>query len=146
MSTRRFVAAAAVLTLLFTSGTVSGQGQFIDIYPKTEEDIRVILDTLEQRVTDNTTSSAPPIVMMLHGPQANLFLKQNFSANRSLIDSTAKLTGYGVLDVKICETWMRSNGHERSALFPFIDTVPYGAGELARLREEEGYSPFSVNL
>lgn len=135
------------LVLLLSSQVAFASGEFIDIYPKTEQDIELILETLEGNIqAPSADSSTPPILMMLHGPQAELFLRSTYSSNKMLVDQTAKLAAYGVLEVQICELWLRRNNHSKTELFPFISTVPYGASELTRLEEEEGYTEYSIDL
>ena len=143
---RKGLTALFVCATLLAASPAFGENQFIDIYPKSAGDIKLVIDTLEDRIANHTASEAPPILLMLHGPQAKRFLRSHYTENKSLVDATAKLAGFGVLEVKICETWMRMNKHGREELFPFVDTVPYGAGELARLEEEEGFTEFSVSL
>ena len=84
--------------------------------------------------------------MMLHGPQADRFLRSSYARNKMLVDQTAKLAAYGVLEVQICETWLRRNKHNRDELFPFVSPVPFGQDVLTRLAEEEGYTEFSLDL
>ena len=121
------------------------QGQYIDLFPKTGTDLQLILDTLSHGVSE-FPEDASPIVMMLHGPEAHRFLKNSFSDNRDVIDQTAQLVAYGILDVKICATWMRMNGYTDADLLPFVMTVPFGEAELERLTSEEGYAEYSVDL
>lgn len=137
--------------LVFLCGTVllgansHAEGEFIDIAPKSEAEIQLVLDTLDKTINDNV-EDLPPIVMMLHGDEAHHFLRRNYDDNKSLIDQTAKLAAYNVVKVQICETWLRSNNYDESELFPFVSTVPYGAAELERLASEEGFTEYSVNL
>lgn len=109
-----------------------------------EEEINLVLMAVEDKLTETAAEPVPPVVMVLHGPEAERFLRSNYTKNQSLVDLGAKLSGYGLIEVKICETWMRSNDH--SELFPFVSTVPFGAGELSRLREEEDYAEFTLDL
>ncbi len=134
----------AMVSLSLTAQT-QAMGQFIDIFPQSEEDIRLILSTLDETINSAETE-APPIVMMLHGPQADRFLRSSYASNKMLVDQTAKLAAYGVLEVQICETWLRRNNHSRDELFPFVAPVPFGQDVLTRLAEEEGYTEFSVDL
>ena len=84
--------------------------------------------------------------MMLHGDEAHRFLRTHYTQNKAIADLTAKLAGYGLLDVKICETWMRINGYSKQDLYPFVSTVPYGKAELDRLVEKEDYAEYDVDL
>lgn len=142
----RTIRSIAGLLVLLISISAYAEGEFIDIYPKSQEEIQLILDTVNQQLQSPATEQAPPIIMMLHGKEAARFLKSAYADNMSLIDQTAKLSAFGLLDVKICETWLKKNRHEHTELFPFIGTVPYGAGELERLSEEEGYTEFAIDL
>jgi intracellular sulfur oxidation DsrE/DsrF family protein len=143
------------LRLLFTTGLFiialsaspnsAADGQFVDIEPKNEGEIQLVLDTLESSIGAQLTD-VPPIVMMLHGDEAHRFLRSNYADNKSLVDQTAKLAAYDVIEVQICATWLLMNNYSTTDLFPFVSTVPYGAGELERLAIEEGYEEFSVDL
>lgn len=133
--------------LLFAlAGLASADGEYVDLYPKTIKDLRTILDTLESAIAEPKPDEHRPIVVMLHGAQAHRFVRDNYPHNKAIVDQAAKLAAYDVIDVKICETWMRQNDYDVDDLFPFVNTVPYGAGELKRLVEEEDYREFSVQL
>ncbi len=142
---QRSLAAALASIAITLSAHAQAMGQFIDIFPKTEDDIRLILSTLDEAI-NSTEASGPPIVMMLHGPQADRFLRSSYAHNKMLVDQTAKLAAYGVLEVQICETWLRRNKHSHEELFPFVAPVPFGRDVLTRLAEEEGYEELSVDL
>jgi len=153
MKLKRFRFVSIVLFVLCITNISSAwaQGQFIDLFPKTADDIELILATLEKDINqtpDASSSSqlAVPILMMLHGKQAHRFLRDNYTQNMIMVDKAALLSAYGLIEVKICKTWLHENQYSEIDLFPFIGTVSYGAGELARLIEEEGYTEFSVSL
>jgi len=120
-------------------------GRYIDIAAKNVEEIQLVLDTLDASI-DNNLTDLPPIVLMLHGNEANRFLRSNYGANKNLVDQAAKLAAYNVVQVQICATWLEQNDHRSSDLFPFVSSVPFGAGELERLASEEGYTQYSVGL
>lgn len=133
-------------TIVFLSEGAYADGRYIDIAPKSLAEIETVLDTLDQNLDEIPTDEYEPILMMLHGPEAARFLRSNYQQNQELVDLTAKLSGYGVLEVKICETWLRKNDHAHDELFRFVSTVPYGAGELRRLENEEGYLEYTFDL
>ena len=143
----RLTGIAMMFALLFLGISLhaAADGQFIDIAPKTEGQIQLVLDTLDASINDNEPG-LPAIVMMLHGEEAHRFLRNNYQANKALVDQAAKLAAYRVIEVQICATWMRMNGYSKSDLFPFVSSVPLGAAELERLATEEGYSEFTVDL
>lgn len=82
-----------------------------------------------------------PIVFVLHGDEAHAFRYRNQEQHKELIDLAERLEKSNVIDIRICETWMRANGVDRSELPEFVDTVPLGPAEEARLRRE-GYIYF----
>ena len=142
---RNFVQILLAATALSMSTFSWGESQFIDIFPKNESDIHFVLEAVEERLQSPSAEIPPPIILMLHGPEAQRFLKSHYQENRTLVDRAAKLSGYGLLDVKICQTWLNMNEYGETELFPFVSPVPFGMDELERL-EEEGYTEFSVNL
>ncbi len=140
---RRFATALVFATILASPHALA-EGQYIDLFPQERSDIDLILNTLAASVND--PEKPPPIILMLHGDLAHPFLRPHYDANKELIDKTARLAAYGIIDVKICETWMRNNDYTKADLFPFVETVPFGAGELERLAQEEDYREYSVPM
>ena len=65
------------------------------------------------------------IILVLHGPDINIFTYQNYSQNKQLIDLAARLDAFGIIDIKICETSMSELGISRDEFPPFIEPVPY---------------------
>lgn len=139
----RTLAFASLLTLC---APALADGQYIDIAPQSLDEIQIVLATLDQNLDALPTDEYEPILMMLHGPEAARFLRSNYAKNQDLVDLTAKLSGYGVLEVKICETWLRKNNHAHDELFRFVSTVEFGAGELRRLERDEGYVEYTFQL
>ena len=140
----RYFISLGIIFLIFPAKSFATD-LFVDIFPKKEAEIQLILDTLETSINENPVD-LPRIVMMLHGDEAVRFLRPNYAENKSMVDQTAKLAAYGVIEVNICETWMRGNDYTETDLFPFVNTVPFGAGELERLNAEEGYVEYSVSM
>lgn len=131
--------------LMGSSAQAHAEGQFIDIIPHSNDEIDLILETLESAIPEDNTDTTP-IVMMLHGDEADRFLRGSYSKYKDVIDQTAKLAAYNVIDVKVCETWMRQNNYTKADLFPFMNTVKFARSEIKRLKREEDYSEFSVDL
>ena len=78
------------------------------------------------------------IVLILHGPDINIFRQENYKQHKPLVDLAAKLDAFEIIDMKICETSMTSMGVERSEVPAFIESVPFAPDELRRLGEK-GY-------
>jgi intracellular sulfur oxidation DsrE/DsrF family protein len=86
-------------------------------------------------------SAYEPIVFVLHGEEAHAFRSRNMEKYKGLLQLAEELESRNIIDIRICETWMRMNGVDRSELPLFIDTVPLGPAEERRLRKQ-GYLYF----
>lgn len=111
-------------TTLDGSGTA---GLIAYLEARTTEELSSILtraETVLQR--QEHYASHHPIALILHGDETAAFLKDNYSTHRELVDLAARLDAFNVIDVQVCETWMRENGVSRKQLPPFVTTVPFG--------------------
>jgi len=78
------------------------------------------------------------IVLILHGPDINIFRQENYNKHKPLVDLAAKLDAFDIIDMKICEKSLLTMGIERSEVPAFIESVPYAPDEIRRL-SKEGY-------
>jgi len=78
------------------------------------------------------------IVMIIHGPDIDLFTSQNYEQNKQLIDLASRLDAYDVIDMKVCEKTMSLRGVERQDIPSFIESVPYAPIEIKQ-RLQDGY-------
>lgn len=78
------------------------------------------------------------IVMIIHGPDIDLFTSQNYAENKKLIDLASRLDAYDVIDMKVCEKTMSLRGVDRQDIPPFIESVPYAPSEIKQ-RLQNGY-------
>lgn len=85
---------------------------------------------------------ATPVAFVLHGAEAKVFFRQQYTANQALVDLAAKLSAFKVVDIRVCKTWMGGQSLDESQLLPFIGTVPLGVAEERRLLERQGYNYF----
>ena len=117
-------------------------GLVAHIEAHTTEELASILSRAETLLeAEEQYSSQQPIALILHGDETEAFLKGNYTAYRELVDLAARLDAFNVIDVQVCETWMRDNGVEREQLPPFVNTVPYGPAAERELIER-GYDHF----
>ena len=126
---------------LFSFSTIASAADatfryYFDTAPTTLQEFDTLLDDLSNN--EDQTPPGTPLIIMLHGDHANAFVRDNYPANKKRVDQTALLDAYGIIDVKMCATWMRLNDITEADIPPFIETVPYGVAELERLRKE-GY-------
>ena len=141
-----------VCTVLLCAVAMAGQTEpgdlpllqskaYLQISPAGQAELEALFATLEDAVAAGE-AQPDPVVVVLHGPEARRFLRRNYLDNQPLVDRAAKLRAFDRIELRMCETWMRSNGVGRGDLLPFVDTIPLAPAEVERL-EREGYLPFS---
>jgi hypothetical protein len=108
---------------------------YIDISQISLADLDTLFRDLE---SDLGKLDGDPLVIVLHGDEAGAFLRSNYVDNKPLVDAAALLDAHGVIDLKMCATWMRDHAVTGRDIPPFIETVPYGPEEVRRL-EKAGY-------
>ena len=74
------------------------------------------------------------IAMVLHGPDVAFFATDNYEQYKDLVDLAASLDAFGFVDLKVCAVSVRIHGLQAEKFPPFIEIVPYGPAEVARLR------------
>jgi intracellular sulfur oxidation DsrE/DsrF family protein len=139
--------AAGLLVLLSTPAR--GQDGFprpyvVDVELQTSEQLRQTLVRAEQLLVEGVASQEgdAAVTFVLHGPVIRDLLRENYLANKSMVDLAASLSAMGVISVKACRTWMGANQVDERQLQPFIETVSFGPGEVQRLVDEENYLYF----
>jgi intracellular sulfur oxidation DsrE/DsrF family protein len=138
------------LYLLAAAGLVRAQTDAEDprylvaIELHTEEELLQALKRSEQLLDQGILArhSPSPVRFVLHGPEAKILLLQNYPRYKATVDLAARLSAFGVVDLKVCETWMGGNRVNPEELPPFVGTVPYGPDEIRRLMKEQDYIYF----
>ena len=78
------------------------------------------------------------IALVLHGPEIEIFAKKNYSRFQEMVEQAARLDAERIVEVKMCRTEMKILGIKEEDIPAFIELVPYGPDEEARLRRS-GY-------
>ena len=110
----------------------------------TQAELMQALRRSEQLLNEGILSqhSPSPVQFVLHGPEARILLLENYSRYKETVDLAARLSAFGVVDLKVCETWMGGNRVDVEQLPAFVGTVPYGPAEKRRLMEDQEYIYF----
>lgn len=82
-----------------------------------------------------------PIAVVLHGEEIKAFVRANYRTNKALVDLAARLDAFKVIDIKVCKRWIGQNNIMLNQLPAFLEPVPFGADEKARL-QRSGYAYF----
>lgn len=83
-----------------------------------------------------------PIALVLHGPEVEIFFKDNYGEYKEIVDLAARLSAFGVVKVSVCETQSGIMGRSRSSIHSFIGTVAFGPSEVKRLLGQQNYVYF----
>ncbi|MCP4388697.1 MAG: hypothetical protein GY802_10400 [Gammaproteobacteria bacterium] len=111
------------------SVTVSSQQQ-LDVVLNRAEDLRKLFNPNEHS----------KIAIVLHGDELQLFQKENYSLNQSVVERARLLDQDNIIDIKACQTMMRTLEIEQSELPSFIEQVPFAPAEIERLQKEQGFT------
>lgn len=126
----------------FHSGEHQVVGYLGQVQAHTPAELESILQRVDELLQEESGfSSDKPLALVLHGEEAQVFLRQNYGDFRSLVDQAARLEAFNAIDVQICETWLRSHALDKDDLPHFVDTVPYGPARKVELLEQ-GYEYF----
>ncbi len=143
-SLQNLLSKIAIMTFiaLFSLISQAEDGQFLaQLHAHSPQELASLLNKAEKWAAAKNAYPEHPIAIVLHGPEANVFIKKNYSQYKNLVDQAAKLDAFKVVDIKICERWMGFNNIKRNQLPPFLDTVPFGPAEEKRLIKA-GYQSF----
>ena len=110
-----------------------------DVEEHSLEELKSLLQRVEEvTAKDQENKDELDIVLILHGPDINLFINKNYEKNKYIVDLAARLDAFDVIDMKICDTAMSELGVSRTDVPAFIESVPYAPTEIERLTDE-GY-------
>jgi Uncharacterized conserved protein len=125
-----------------TQFNIGNKSYLFDVSDHSLEELKAVLIRAEEISSLQTHEYGDlEIVMILHGPDIDWFVRENQEHNRKLIDLAARLDALDLIDMKVCETTMKQRGVRREDVPAFIESVPYAPDEMKRLLQE-GY----VNL
>ena len=100
-------------------------------------DLALLLHRLERLVMQPRAQGAmPQIALVLHGPEVEFFALKNYPKYQELVDLAAKLDAFKIIEVKACQTRMKSLGLMDEDMPAFIELVPFGPDEIQQLVEQ----------
>ena len=74
-----------------------------DVSDHSPEDIEALLYRAEEiRETHAEGYDDLEIVLILHGPDINIFKQENYDKHKAIVDLAAKLDAFDIIDMKIC--------------------------------------------
>jgi intracellular sulfur oxidation DsrE/DsrF family protein len=137
---RRFMLVLLLTICLPVSAQQLDKGYVFGVTVNTTEELGIILDRADDLRAMFDPSLHSRIAIVLHGNELQLFQKQNYSANQSLVERARLLDEDNIIDIKACQTQMRSLDIQQSDLPNFIEQVPFAPAEIERLKVEQGFT------
>ena len=113
---------------------------YFDIIGHSAAEFRALLDRARTIYNETPTPDrdALEIVLVLHGPDIDFFEQKNYAKYQNIVELAAQLDAFGVFDFKMCAASAADLGLAESDVPAFIEFVPYGPEEIARL-ETSGF-------
>ena len=132
-----------ILLPLFTfhaRGEPDKHGYVFSVTVNSEQQLDVVLDRAEDLRELFDPEQHSRIAIVLHGNELQLFQKGNYSSNQSMVERARLLDQDNIIDIKACQTMMRTLEIDQSELPSFIEQVPFAPAEIERLEKEEGFT------
>lgn len=111
----------------------------LNVILHTPEEIGALLSRAEELARARPPAETDVgIALVLHGPEVEFFARHQYARYKALVDRAQRLDAAHVIEIKICQTEMKSRGLKAADIPEFIQPVPYGPDEIARL-QHRGY-------
>ena len=149
---RCFVLLVLVLCLQFAAYAESGDlsilskteivpaGYVFGVTVSTVKELDVILNRADSLRELFDPDEHGRIAIVLHGDELQLFRKDNYAANQSVVERARLLDQEQIVDFKACQTKMRLLEIDQNELPGFIEQVPLAPVEIDRLEKEQQFT------
>ena len=123
---------------------IDGPRYVADVELQTTAEFAELLNRASQLMVDDVAGQGggARVTFVLHGPVIRDLLRQNYPANREVVNIAASLSALEVVEIKVCRTWMGMNAIDEADLLPFAEPVNLASSEVQRLRREQSYLDF----
>ena len=126
-----------------SSPSFAGGGYVARINNDSPEEVADALRRAESLYNDGLlVKGADPLAIVLHGPEVEVFFKDNYDEYKDIVDLAQRLSELGIVQVRVCETQAGILGRSRSSIHPFIGTINFGPTEVNRLLKQQNYVYF----
>ena len=128
------------MTQVYAQNAQRAPGYVFSVTVSSPQQLDVVLNRAEDLRELFNPDEHGRIAIVLHGDELQLFQKDNYSSNQSVVDRARMLDQDNIIDIKACQTMMRVLEIEQNELPSFIEQVPYAPDEIERLQKEEGFT------
>ena len=116
------------------------QGYVFSVTVSTQQQLDVVLNRAEDLRELFNPDEHGKIAIVLHGDELQLFQKDNYLSNQSVVERARLLDQDNIIDIKACQTMMQTLEIEQNELPSFIEQVPFAPAEIERLQQEQGFT------
>ena len=116
------------------------QGYVFSVTVSSSQQLDVVLDRAEDLRALFNPDEHGKIAIVLHGDELQLFQKNNYASNRTVVERARMLDQESIIDIKACQTMMRVLDIEQNELPSFIEQVPFAPAEIERLQKQQGFT------
>jgi intracellular sulfur oxidation DsrE/DsrF family protein len=91
----------------------------------------------------NMTGADPlegSIVLVLHGDEVAFFVKDEYATHKKLVERARNLSIGGIIKIKMSELALKVRGMSSGDVHDFLEIVPFGDAEIARLQIKESHA------
>ena len=120
-------------------GEPKSEGYVFSVTVTSAQELDVVLNRAEDLRSQFDPEQHSRIAIVLHGNELQLFQQQNYASNMSVVDRARLLDQDNIIDIKACQTMMRTLDIGQDELPSFIEQVPFAPAEIKRLEEQEGF-------
>jgi hypothetical protein len=124
----------------FVQGEAEPPGYVFSVTVQTRQQLDVVLSRAEDLRELFNPDEHSKIAIVLHGDELQLFQKDGYRLNQSMVDRARLLDQDNIIDIKACQTMMRTLQIEQNELPSFIEQVPFAPTEIKRLEKDEGFT------
>ena len=121
-------------------GEAEPPGYVFSVTVQTRQQLDVVLNRAEDLRELFNPDEHGKIAIVLHGDELQLFQKDGNRLNQSMVERARLLDQDNIIDIKACQTMMRTLQIEQNELPSFIEQVPFAPTEIKRLEKEEGFT------
>lgn len=121
-------------------GEAEPPGYVFSVTVQTRQQLDVVLNRAEDLRELFNPDEHSKIAIVLHGDELQLFQKDGYHLNQSMVERARLLDQDNIIDIKACQTMMRILEIDQSELPSFIEQVPFAPAEIERLEKEEGFT------
>ena len=115
-------------------------GYVFDVTVSSAQQLEVVLERAEDLRELFNPAEHSRVAIVLHGNELQLFHKDNYAMYSAVVERARELDRNNIIDIKACQTMMRTLDIGANELPDFIEQVPFAPVEIERLERELGFT------